>query len=100
MIFPEYIASTEFYHKLHAEALAYTEIDLKLLDKITNTEAILGQKNKKLIPLFLEVRKRITTLKQTYQQIINNKYIQLEKDLLTQNLSDTELQIKKNNLQK
>lgn len=63
VIFPEYIASTEYYHRLHAEALAYENFDYDLLDKVTSNEEAVKEKNKMLIPLFAALRQKIIAFK-------------------------------------
>ena len=35
-VLPEYIGSTEYYHKLHHQALAYDELDFDLLHHLTS----------------------------------------------------------------
>lgn len=40
-IFPEYIASTEYYYKLFAEALAYELGDFEELHQVTSNEEII-----------------------------------------------------------
>lgn len=73
LIFPEYIAATEYYHKLHAEALAYENYDMNLLHKLSSNEETLKEKNKYLIPLFVEIRKSIVKFKKDSAQDIRKK---------------------------
>lgn len=37
-VLPDYIGSTEYYHKLHSEALAYDNLDFDLLHKLSSSE--------------------------------------------------------------
>lgn len=62
-IFPEYIASSEYYYKLFAEALAYEFGDFNEVHLFTSNEEIIREKNKQLIPLYLELRNQITAYK-------------------------------------
>lgn len=62
-IFPEYVASTEYYYKLFAEALAYEVGDFEELHMVTSNEEIIKEKNKRLIPLYLDLRGQIAEYK-------------------------------------
>jgi hypothetical protein len=55
MIFPPYVGSTEYYHKMYAEAIAYENFDLRLIEQLGNTEGAVVEKNKILIPLYKEI---------------------------------------------
>lgn len=37
-VLPEYIGSTEYYHRLHSEALAYDNLQFDLVEQLSNTE--------------------------------------------------------------
>ena len=54
-VLPEYIGSTEYYHKLHSEAIAYDELDFDLLHKLSSNEESVKFKNQMLIPIYKEV---------------------------------------------
>lgn len=59
-IFPEWIASSEYYYRLFAEAMAYELGDFHELHMVTSNEEIIRQKNKYLIPLYLTLRNKIS----------------------------------------
>lgn len=65
-LFPEFVASSEYYYKLFAEALAYELGDFQQLHRVTSNEEIIREKNKYLIPLFLQLRTLITTFKRQH----------------------------------
>lgn len=62
-IFPEYIASSEYYYKMYAEALAYETGDFQELHAVSSNEEMIREKNKFLIPLFLALRNKISNFK-------------------------------------
>ena len=62
-IFPEYIASTQYYYRLFAEALAYEMGDFKELHLVSSNEEIIREKNKLLIPLYVELKNKISNYK-------------------------------------
>ena len=59
MIFPEYVASTEYYHRLHTEALVYENYDFNMLHRVRSNEEVIKEKNKQLIPVFNQIKLKI-----------------------------------------
>lgn len=62
-IFPEFIASSEYYYKLFAEALAYEVGNFDELHTVTSSEEVIREKNKVMIPLYLTLRNKIEAYK-------------------------------------
>lgn len=53
-VLPEYIGSTEYYHKLHSEAIAYDSLDFDMLHRVSSNEDTVKEKNRLLIPIYKE----------------------------------------------
>lgn len=62
-IFPEEVGSTEYYHKLTEQSLAYESFDFERLEDIDSDEAAIKHKNKTLVPLYNNVLKLIKEVK-------------------------------------
>jgi hypothetical protein len=92
-IFPEYIASTEYYYKLFAEALAYEFGNFEELHLLTSNEEILREKNKLLIPLYMQLRTSITAYKRDEaQQEVQRHSFEKERLRASKQLGETQLQ--------
>lgn len=72
-LFPEYVASSEYYYRLFAEALAYELGDFHELHLVTSSEEIIRQKNKYLIPLYLTLRNKISNYSRNPEQEVRSK---------------------------
>ncbi len=91
-IFPEYIASTEYYYKLFAEALAYEFGNFEELHLLTSNEEILKEKNKLLIPLYLQLRTAITNYKRDEtQQEVQRHSFEMERLRASKQLGEEQL---------
>jgi len=64
-IFPEYIASTEYYYRLHAEALAYEKGELDMVSLYASTEYGIKEKNKILMPIYADLTRLISQYKRS-----------------------------------
>lgn len=93
-LFPEYIASSEYYYKLFAEALAYEMGDFEEVHRMSSNEEIIKEKNKYLIPLYLQLRGKIAAYKRDEIKVetLKNK-IAVEK-IQSSGLSEAEQQAK------
>lgn len=60
-IFPEELGSTEYYHHLARQTLAYEEMDFEGMEKVMSDEQATTYKNRLLIPLFNQF---VTVLKE------------------------------------
>jgi hypothetical protein len=63
VIFPDYLANTEFYHRLHSEALVYENFDFQMLHRVRSNEEVIKQKNKVMIPIFNSIKMKIKEYK-------------------------------------
>ena len=91
IIFPEYVASTEYYHRLHAEALVYENYDFNMLHRVRSNEEVIKEKNKLLIPIFNSIKIKIKEYKTDKEKEISYLHqIALDKIKILQNVSDSD----------
>lgn len=104
-VLPKYIGSTEYYHKLHTQALAYDQLNLDLLHKLSSDEEAIEYKNKLLIPIYKELLVLMKDakfteeekLQKSYENQIAHLFLQFKStpDKLTQELEVLEAKHKK-----
>lgn len=73
-IFPEFVASSEYYFKLFAEALAYELGNFQELHLLSSSEEIIKEKNKYLIPLYLTLRNQIAAYRRDEVKALTEKH--------------------------
>ena len=90
VIFPQYVASTEYYHRLHTEALVYENYDFNMLHRVRSNEEVIKEKNRQLIPIFNQLKLKVKEYKTDKEKEISYLH-QIALDKVAQlNISDVE----------